>query len=398
MNTTDSTTASSARLNSVQQLLEKLGSMKATGLGARERLEYMRRHGPELVHDFTFEDAFDADARASSARLEQLDELNSSVRQLETSWRGAPISSEVRAAGEGLIGHISGFVRQAQDLERRAEIDMLAQLWEWAPDVSSTWPELVGKTKSRTARPLRDLYDREADAELEKAKTELEDEVTEENVKETELPAADDLDAELEKAALEKHRQFVRQLALETDNSSDFLEPPPPRFPVEKAFEDVEDSQVVGKVSKSGNSALETEKGRELSRRIKTDPELRAQLATETTRDEESGSSELEDMPRLRHQAWTEAIRESTLEPWRLEMWSSSTRALSMRWMLERDRQAYIKLETTRDREGTHRVRLEWTDPKIRIGRFERELSSQELAELHLDPSSFVTEALESSS
>lgn len=391
VNTTDSTTASSARLHSVQQLLEKLGSMKARGLGARERLDFLQRQGPELVHDFTFEDAFDADARASSARLGQLDELSSSVRQLKTAWRSAPIQDDVRAAGLSLIGHITGFVQQAEKLERESEIDMLSQLWEQAPDVSSTWPELG--TQARPSRELHvqqspeDSLSRPGDGELEKVKSELEDELTEENVKETTLPTEgaqlrdefkklwpkanldNSWNPELEKRALEKHRQFVRQF--ETDHSSDFLEPPPgrtlgevgiPHF--DTKFLEVEDGQVVGKVS-----------------------------------NRESGSPELEDMSKLKQQAWTEAVREATLEPWRLEVWSSGRRReLSMRWMLERDKAAYIRLETSRGREkGKHRVRLEWTDPRIRLGSFERELSDDELEELHLDPSSFVAEALESS-
>lgn len=371
MNITDSTTTS-ARLHTVQQLLERLGSMKAQGLGARERLDFLQSQGPELAEGFSIEDAFDADARASSARISQLGELDACVRQLETAWRGAPIPSDVRTAGSSLIGHISGFVQGAQKTERESEIDMLSQLWETAPDVSGTWPELRGfQPRRKTVRQPHAIELEKAAAELVAAKDEVIDELSTENAKATELPkdgqekvAAETSVKVLDEADTARLKAELERQARELDSGKHMRRD----YEVKKDTDVGWDHRVVGQVS-----------------------------SFSATPGQESGT--FEDMPQLRQQAWTEAVCEATLRPWRLEVCSSSGHGDIMRWNLENDEGAYIRLETTRGRErGMRRVRLEWTDPKIRIARFERELPGAELEELHLDPSSFVAQAILESS
>ena len=364
MNTPDSTTAPSARLQTVQQLLEKLGSMKAEGLGARERIDFLQVQGPELAEDFSIEDAFDADARASSTRIAQLGELSSHVQQLETTWRGAPISSDIRDAGSNLIGHINGFVKEAQKLEHKSEIDMLSQLWEHGPDVTDVWPELTAwgpKPRPSSSKNVR---------QLKTAKDRLENELIDENL--SELPTGAD---QLEKPEFE------------SGSSSPEL------------IDEFETARHKGELERQ---ARDLDQGKHMRRDFKLEQPDEVVVATVSGK---SGSSlethDFEDMPKLRQQAWTEAIREATLRPWQLQLEASSSvgstksHDISMMWILEHDEGAYIRLEITRDLLNKQcRVRLEWTNPKVRTTRLEREFSSVELLELHLDPSSFVEQAL----
>lgn len=155
-------------LQSVQHLLDDLNSMKREGSSPIERLEYLMAKGPELRHDFTYSDAFDAERQVLTTNLERLAELEHAVQQLRMSWVGAPATETELAAGTSLLEHLGALVKEAKSRELRSEGELLSQVWTWSPDISGTWPwltawkdprvqELARTTAPRDVEPLKDV-------------------------------------------------------------------------------------------------------------------------------------------------------------------------------------------------------------------------------------------------
>jgi hypothetical protein len=352
VNTPDSTTAS-PRLESVKDLLEQLHSMKADGLGARERLDFLMSSGPELVKDFSYEHAFDLEARTRAAKLEQLEDLRQGFGTLESTWHAAPLIEDVREAGRALFKHLKGFVNEALGDERKAEIETLSQVWDRSPDIRWLYPWLTAWTG-----PVRDSSKPDAIARHEaefvkEAKEALEDEITGENIE------GDELEAEFERQIRElDHAEFIRR---DYELSGDYLE-----------------------------------RQREISEQLK-DPAVRARLAGAPL--EEASGSSPEDLAQLRQEAWTQALRDVSLETWefRTEVaghlgdWGQGTALL---WKHGLESHSSARLEWAPSREGHVNVRLFVSSEKLGARELKREVSDAQLAELHVDPSSFVQAAL----
>jgi hypothetical protein len=140
MHTTESRPS---HLRSVRELLAKLDDMKNTGVVAAERLEFILDSGSDLVDEFNIEDAFDLEARARTRRLESLGDMKTNLRQGQEQWRGAPLREDVKEAAGRLFGHLDRFLENALTKERKSEIEMLSQIWEWGPDISHLFPGLT---------------------------------------------------------------------------------------------------------------------------------------------------------------------------------------------------------------------------------------------------------------
>lgn len=159
-----------------EQLLEKLSSMKTEGVGVQDRLRYLAELPPlELRERFTLEDAFDAEREVLSSRLEQLAELDGTVRQLSSSWRGSPLEELELRAGAALLELLAELVKEAKRRELRSESELLSQVWTWAPDISGTWPWLTA-WKDPRVKELAGTWHRELleEVELEPSRREFE--------------------------------------------------------------------------------------------------------------------------------------------------------------------------------------------------------------------------------
>lgn len=359
------TIPSSARLRTVEELLERLSSMRTDGHGARERLEFLRNHGGDVVQAFSIEDAFDADAKAGSARVAELEELSSRARAFKTAWQGAPLSEDVQQAGGTLLKLLIGFISDAQKSERTSEIDMLGQLWEHGPDISHVYPENV-------RLEVRAPFDLPGNQELQAAKDRLQAEITQQNLQEVVIPDDEPRVQELTKTGAETEAPVPG--ALDEDAAAAF------KGDLERKIREFDNGTHLRRdfpVMEAPASAAEVVPSPRLEKDVK-DPQ---------------------DDSRLRQEAWTDAIREVTLAPWRFHLEASGHIAgrgagTTMVWKLENNDTAYIKLETARGWGFEYFVRLEWTNPKLRIRKLEREFTEPGLADLHLNPAAFVAELL----
>jgi len=361
MHTTDSTTES-PRLRSVKELLEQLGSMRTKGLGARERLDFLMSRGPELVKDFSCEDAFDVEARTRGARLQELEDLSRDMDCLERTWRGAPLLEDVRQAGRQLFKHLSGFVREAVADERRTEIDMLSAMWRSAPDIRAQYPWLTGWTGKPEPVPSDPAA---RDVEL---KTDVE---------ETIPKTAPGQTPELEQPELE-----LEQPELET------------RFPGVRHDE----SPLSAEDLRRRDLPVELDEGTSSEPVVIRDARARA---FSVTRDLEapSGSSP-EELARLRQDAWTDALRSVSLEAWDLRF---ETEGHLGEWGMGR------AIVWKHGHEPHSSARLEWAPAgdqvNVRLLVQSDELGTRDrrlrmdgarFDELCIDPSSFVADVLAS--
>lgn len=146
----DTTTESprTPRLASVQDLLTELDRMKTTGIGARERLDFMLARGAELVEsdEFPLEDAFDLEARVRVKRLDQLDHLAKTMNTAKGLWSEAPLKDDIKQAAKSLFRHLDGFINDARRVEEKSNIEMLSQIWVWEPDLRWLYPWLTAWT------------------------------------------------------------------------------------------------------------------------------------------------------------------------------------------------------------------------------------------------------------
>jgi hypothetical protein len=387
VNTSDSSThPSSSRLRTVKDLLEQLSSMKSEGLGARERLDFLREEGPELVKDFSFEDAFDAEARTRYARLEHLDDLAGDFRELETSWSSSPLPEDVRQAGSKLFKHLAGFVGDAQAAERHSEIEMLSQIWDWAPDIRWLYPWLTAWTGAAqeppTVNELTRRYgvqhttqpkSRSKEAgELSSAKAELDQEVVDANLESSAFDA-------LEREALRQHELVVKESGRSDEMRTDFE-----------------------------RQTWELDQGEHVRRdfevkRAEEDPTSSQVPHPGWNRDFMARRAELEKKPedpaRVRQEAWTQSLRDVTLETWsfrieaagHLGAWGQGT---AMIWKHGLEPHSSARLEWAPSRDGHVNVRLFASSESLGSRELKREMSEAQLAELHVDPSSFVAEVL----
>ena len=146
----DTTTESprTPRLASVQDLLAELDRMKTTGIGARERLDFMLARGAELVEsdEFPLEDAFDLEARVRVKRLDQLDHLAKTMNTAKGLWSEAPLKDDIKQAAKGLFRHLAGFITDARRVEEKSNIETLSQIWVSDPDIRWLYPWLTAWT------------------------------------------------------------------------------------------------------------------------------------------------------------------------------------------------------------------------------------------------------------
>jgi hypothetical protein len=143
---------SSAHLSTVKELLAQLDLMKNDGIGAQKRLEYILEHGKEVVPEFDFRDAFDLELEASSKRATSLNHMDSDLVGLQDKWKVGPFRDAVKEAGQKLLEHLIKFIADAQNQERKTELHLLSQLWEWAPDLRHLYPWLTEGKKPEAVK------------------------------------------------------------------------------------------------------------------------------------------------------------------------------------------------------------------------------------------------------
>jgi len=342
VNTTDTAGTSGTRLSCVQDLLDHLNSLKNDGLGAQERLDFLMSSGPALVPGFSFQDAFDAEARTMRARLQQIEDMDIDFRQLMSSWRAAPIKEDVRQAGGKLFEHLQGFIGDARKAEVKSEIEMLSQVWDDSPDLRHLYPWLTAWTGQIPEVVKTIPFHPEDMAEPESSTPE------EEDVLDEDATAGMKADLERQVTELDQGKHLRRD------------------YEVKKS---------------SSDEAQGTEGGRVVSSVARHVLNI-----TEAT-------------PRIRQEAWTEALRDISLEKWEfrteakghLGEWGHGQ---AMLWKHGLESYSGARLEWAPSREGHQNVRLYISSDALGPRELKRELTDAQLLELHVDPSSLVEEAL----
>jgi len=420
VNTTDTTTES-PRLRSVRELLEHLNSLKTDGLGAQERLDFLRQAGPALIKNFDFADAFDLEAKTMAARLEQLEELSSDFEQLSQTWRTSPLAEDVREAGGNLLGHLQGFIKEGIRDERKSEIDLLSHVWGSPPDLRWLYPWMTAWTgpvytlaEQRARRPglsNDELTVQEAKADLEREltkanleKVELEDD---EPGKKTVMPlhSSEEI-AELDRVLEKEHLAELWRLEktwpekvreLDEGQSSDL------KADLERQARELDSGKHIRRdyevkkdvdIGWDGNRVVAAKEpsSSQWKRGLEEGEGASSELI-----EEESGSSA--EAPRLRQEAWTEALRAVTLEKWRFRIEAGGHlgewgHGQAMIWKHDEESYSSARFEWAPGRPGHHNVRLFASSKKLGSREFKQEVTEAELHDLLIDPSVFVKKVL----
>lgn len=405
--TSHSTITSAAHLSTVKDLLAKLDEMKTGKVGARERLDFLLERGPEVVQDFSFEDAFDVEARLVGERSRKLDELGRQLGHLKACWVDSPLDEDVQDAGTRLMKHLDEFVRQGQRREASTEIEMLSSLWQSEPNVDEAFGmyHTSGKSGARK-RAVPSSAPAPAPAPvnkspeemaleatrytLEETKKALEKELTEKNVEELEMPKAAEL------TPLEEEQQRIIKEAE--------LAPKPEKEP---------GTQVVGQVSRK-ELLVGLEKPKRLERDISrsrpsfSGPELSTDFLEPPEKLKQLSDEDLERVDLLDIKTWTQALNDELMSSWKFDrqlvgrVGDFGRQGLSIFW--KKGAGTEMRLDLERLAQGEVLVRL--TPPRPTRGRWSLEdeqkiyrvhaveMRDSELEELHKDPSSFVKKVL----
>ena len=339
MNTQENNTQnSSVHLSTVKELLAQLDLMKNEGIGAQKRLEYIIEHGKEVVPEFDFRDAFDLELEASGQRTTTLTRMDDTLSNLKDQWKSGPFRDVVKDAGQKLLDHLIKFISDAQTQERKTEMQLLSQLWEWAPCLQHLYPWL---TEGKKPEPVKEKPELDPETKkLVEAKEKLEAELDEK------------LKAELNKVADEE------------------------LLPKKKAYElteeIVEEQRVVAKVTASVEPVTTFVDGDEGEKIEMPEPE-------EPTDDQ------------LLVKAWAEALREFTVVPWKFRWHARSDSGIVKTWGNGSDEARLELLEVPTD---VTRVTLRlYIKGKAMV--HQETIPNIKVKELHEDPMDFVKKTVD---
>lgn len=379
MHTTHDDPRPSTHLRTVQDFLEQLGQLKTEGLGARERLDFIRKQGSSLLEgdELQLEDAFDVENRVRSQHLDKLRGIDHALESLAALWAQGPFSEEVREAGQALLGHAEGFVVEAKRREEASATEMLGLLWERAPaDLRWLYPWLNawdGPVKAPSQEAVQ-MYGVPA--------THYEGF---EAPPEPQVPVSYEEEREHERRLPTEHLEGIEQLEKQAVEKAETPEPvkievPEPEtrgFPVtriDEAVSVVEEGRVVAKVG------------------------------------EKATTDEAPDPDKLRERVWTQALRDVTLERWQLRVQAHGHiggvgMGTALIWQNEEKSAHEARLEmidllksasgieAEPSEDAKFEVRLYVDSPKLGRRSLSKTMTRKELDELHLDPAPFVEEA-----
>ena len=415
MNSTTESAGTPSHLSTVKQLLAELDLMKNKGIGARDRLDFILEHGVGLMEEFDLQDAFDVEARARSNRLRQLDDLRSSMTNTEQLWSGGPLLEDVKEAASNLFGHLHRFLKDALSRERKSEIDMLSQLWEWAPDMRWLYPWLTGEGPiymPKFAEPGIGVARHSSEYP-----TAPEPEAPNDDAKEfamqkeklyaemapaaggpgwsvpktqVELPSEEQQLKEMEKlwpkvpAELERKLELEHNTELERLNKSVLESPSSDETVVKK---EKFDSNRKIRFSRKDLDQPSRWQGKVIHQE---DPSAQGRVVA-TMR---NPVVEPEPVDHIVQDAWTTALRELTLDDWQFTKvmpWrSDSVKGKVLLWHLQTGEARVEVYKTGRVTNVSLRILKDG-----RLWKHEAELNDDEVEELHLDPISFVKKALD---
>lgn len=354
--TTESPGAPRTHLASVQDLLTELDRMKTTGIGARERLDFMLARGSELVEEnaFDLEDAFDLEARVRVKRLDQLEHLAKAMTTAKGLWADAPIKDDVTKAAMGLFRHLDRFIIDAKNVEHRSHTETLSQIWVSDPDIRWLYPWLTAWTgpiyrpswADNNGYPVAPAAEEPSEEvkEFAEAKQKLYDETAADQTP-VELPEPEtkemaklfDLSPEEAKKVEERIAEKMAEVKVDPNDI-----PAPKQIP---------DEVVVGKVKKEA------------------EPEV----------------------DHIRRDAWTQALREMTLLNWNFDA--------EREWLAEGSE---VIIWKTEDHEEARLELVQMSDSTIvtlriltKDGLRKHEEKRHSVKELHLDPLPFVKKAID---
>jgi hypothetical protein len=419
MDSTTESTGTPTHLSTVKDLLTELDQMKNKGIGARDRLDFILEHGAELMEEFDLQDAFDVEARARSKRMAQLNDLRSSMTNTEQLWGGGPLLDDVKEAATKLFSHLHRFLKDALSRERKSEIDMLAQVWEWAPDIRWLYPWLTA-WKGPIYRPNYHVRGETAHGGMQYPTAPVPEEPSEE-VKElaqrkealykeaTPKAELDRIARDIELVSEEKKIKEMRKLW--------------PDVP-EKYWDELERNEALlerehnAELERLNNRVLESQSAEDIHReasetKAKWEKETReldsripawkgkiihqdeaGNLVVPKPKVEPTPEPEPEPVDHILHDAWTTAFRELTLDDWQFtkEMpWhSGAVKGKVLLWHLQTGE---ARVEMNKTAGGTTVSLRILKDGKL--WKHEAELDDDEVKELHMNPIPFVKKTLD---
>jgi len=385
--TTESSTTS--HLRSVRDLLAELDNMKNKGIGARDRLEYILDSGATLVDEFHIEDAFDLEARAMNRRLASLGDMQTTLRQGQEQWRGGPLGEEVKEAAGRLLGHLDKFLSDALNKERKSEIEMLSQIWEWGPDISHIFPGLTsGRPRPKPPEIPAELQ------EFTKKKAALYNEVQAEfeahphhhpvpGWQEPPVPV-EEIDRIVDDFVERNPGATLQEMTADLDEQN-----------VKEPVDEATPHRIEGLDYEAKLKAAEDELKKTPTRKfsfVKPTPPADAQTEGTVVGTVSKDS-------KLRDEAWTEALREMTADEWSLvkeHKGQNSPRAAFKGSVLiwhANECEGRLELFGTGDDKTEVNLRILL---RGRLYRIKERLTEDQVAKLHLDPLPFVKRCLDS--
>jgi hypothetical protein len=339
--------------------------MKNQGIGARDRLEFILDGGSELVREFDIEDAFDIEHRAMSRRLESLDDMKTHLRHGQQQWSTGPVQEEVKEAAGRLLGHLDKFLNDALHREQKSEIEMLSQLWHWDPDISNLFPGLTsGRPKPKPIEIPRELQ------EFTQKKAALYEEAQAE-------------------AEAHPHHQPVPG-----------IQPPP--VPLEEIDEVVDQfvERNPGSSLTELNTNLEAKKNVKEPKKyplVKPEPESKVKIGSMVPVPGQVAPPLPEEPDHIRRDAWTDALREVTLNDWAFRRETNGHAGVEQRdasVLIWHANECEARLELTEMTDNHIKVNLRVL-LQGRLHQRHEVLTVDHAAKLHLDPVRFVTKTLE---
>jgi hypothetical protein len=367
---------SSAHLSTVQELLTRLDQMKNDGLGARERLEFIIEEGSNLVEEFDFEDAFDLEHRAMCKRLEALEDMATTQRAFRQQWELAPVQEEVRDAAGRLLEHTNKFIKDAQVKERKVEIDMLSNIWDWGEDLTHMYPWLTsGRPKPKPV--------------------EIPKEIKEFAEKKEALYKQASADQEA------KRKKWAEDLAADFDQADGVKESdqaPPKKSEFEKKLEEGEKKYKHG-IKASDRTELPLVPTEDVC------PDATEKIVAKVTRDEDVKEAESEldvggedNQEELTRDAWTMALRELTTHTWKFSremkgrVGPEARNGTVMLWNTTDDKRVHeFRLEILEDDDQfLVKGRLLINGETARYSGHEDRFTTDGVVKLHLDPNGFL--------
>lgn len=359
----------SPELLAARDVLASLEKMKAGGADDDAVLEFLRRNVPTIQkarpkRQNSIQERM-AQQQADQAALDQIEE---GVRRVQENWNSAEVlPAEIKEVGTRLIAQLDELRRQGEQQVKRgwlSEVDMLAEMWESAPDVSEAF-------NVQNSAPKRHPLPEEV-PELAMIKQRIADETIAASTP-IKMPEPSEKKESVQRAEVKKKLSPTRTHDVVTAHNIDGKLK---RAEVKRTHGDVQEkgNHVVGSISEvRGQSKITVQE-------LNGEPTYRE--LHNVTPDE------------MLVQGWTDALRELTVVEWELEKAEGPgpmARGV-WRWKGPHGEWAEVQVPSTQASKSSVCVQIQM-DGRTRA--HSQVVTADEIARLYLDPVPFLTRVLD---